>query len=113
MPVPVPLVSVSITMNFIELLHLRAIYDQFISWDDRLWLTFAVLWLVPWAVWILAGALFGLMLAMIYNLVGTMGGGLRLTVSPDDVESPSATAIEPTRTAPTVPPQSWSSGQYR
>jgi len=112
-PVPVPLVSVSITMNFIELLHLRAIYDQLISWDDHLWLTFAVLWLVPWAAWIVAGALFGLMLAMIYNLVGTMGGGLRLSVSPEDVEAPRTTAIEPSRTAPTAPPQSWGSGQYR
>ena len=79
-PVPVPLVSVSLTMNFIELLHLRPVYDVLISWDDRLWLTFAILWLVPWAISIVAGALFGLLLGVIYNLVGTMGGGLRLTL---------------------------------
>jgi hypothetical protein len=96
-PVPVPLVKVDLTMNFVELLHLRVIHDLLISWDNRLWVTFAVVWLIPWALWILAGALFGLVLAMIYNLVGSMGGGLRLTLSPDE----------------TAPPASWSPDRQR
>jgi hypothetical protein len=80
--VPVPLVNVDLNMNFIELLHLRSAFDFFIYWDDRLWLTFAILWLTPWAVWIVAGAFFGILLAGVYNLVGKLGGGVRVTLVP-------------------------------
>jgi hypothetical protein len=83
--VPVPVVSVDLNMNFIELLRLRRIFDIFIYWDDRLWLTFAVLWLVPWVGWIVAGAVFGVMLAAIYNLIGKLGGGVRVTLAPENL----------------------------
>jgi hypothetical protein len=108
-PVPVPLVRVDLTMNFVELLHLRQIYDQLISWDNRLWLTFAIGWLVPWAISIVAGALFGLLLALIYNLVGSLGGGLRLTLSPDEVAPPE------TWSAPMSPgpPPTWAADRQR
>src|SRR5213079_1836460 len=88
--VPVPLVSVNLTMNFIELLHLQSIHSLLISWDKRLWLAFAVLWLIPWAIWIISGALFGVLLAFIYNLVRNMGGGLRITLTPSEVAAPAA-----------------------
>jgi len=108
-PVPVPLVSVNLTMNFIELLHLQALHDRLISWDSHLWLVFAVVWLVPWAVWIIAGALFGVLLAVIYNLVGRMGGGLRVTLTQD------ATAVPATWSAPMSPgpPPTWAPGRQR
>lgn len=108
-PVPVPLVRVDLTMNFIELLQLRPIYNMLISWDDRLWLTFAIIWLIPWVISILGGALFGLVLALIYNLVGSMGGGLRLTLSPDEAIPPE------TWSAPMSPgpPPTWAADRQR
>lgn len=76
------LASVDIGMNFIELLRLRPIFDAFVYWDDRLWLTFALLWLIPWAVAIVAGALFGLVFAMVYSLIHKRGGGARVALAP-------------------------------
>jgi hypothetical protein len=107
--VPVPLVNVDLTMNFVELLHVRPLYDQLISWDERLWLAFAILWLVPWALWIVAGALFGLMVALIYNMVGKAGGGLHVTLARDDTAVP-AIWSEPMSPGP---PPTWSPGRYR
>jgi hypothetical protein len=107
--VPVPVVSVDLNMNFIELLKLRSIFDSFIYWDDRLWLTFALLWLVPWAVWILAGALFGVILAAVYNLIGKLGGGMRVTLSPSAQAAagpPVSSTVWPHGTQP-GPPAAW------
>jgi hypothetical protein len=109
-PVPVPLVRVDLTMNFVDLLHLRPIYNLLISWDNHLWLTFVVIWLIPWAVWILAGALFGLVLALIYNLVGSMGGGLRLTMTPDEAALPPTSWSAPMSPGP---PPTWSADRNR
>jgi hypothetical protein len=80
--VPVPVVSVDLNMNFVDLLHLRDIFNVLIYWDDRLWLTFAILWLAPWLVGIVGGALFGVLLAAIYNLIGNLGGGIKVTLVP-------------------------------
>jgi len=88
--VPVPVVKVSLTMNFVELLHLQALHNLLISWDDRLWVTFALIWLIPWGVWIVAGAFFGLLLGLIYNMVGSMGGGLRIRLTPAESARPAA-----------------------
>jgi hypothetical protein len=107
--VPVPLVSVDLTMNFVELLHVRPLYDLLISWDDRLWLTFAILWLIPWGLWIVAGALFGLMVALIYNLVGKAGGGLHVTLAPEET-GPPAIWSEPMSPGP---PPTWAPGRNR
>jgi hypothetical protein len=98
--VPVPVVSVDLGMNFVELLHLRPVFDSLVYWDDRLWLTFAVLWLVPWALGILSGALFGVLLAAIYNLVGKLDGGVRVTLVP--------TTLPPARSA--APSPAWPAG---
>jgi hypothetical protein len=79
---PVAFVSVDLGLNFVDLMHLRPLLDKLIYWDDRLWLAFAILWLAPWVVWIVAGAFFGVLLAAIYNLVGKMGGGIQVTLTP-------------------------------
>jgi hypothetical protein len=108
--VPVPLVSVDLNMNFIELLKLRSLFDVFIYWDDRLWLTFALLWLVPWVLWIVAGALFGVILAAVYNIVGKLGGGVRVTLSPDAQAAARpavSSTVWPQGTQP-GPPAGWS-----
>jgi hypothetical protein len=105
--VPVPLVNVDLNMNFIELLRLRSLLDFFVYWDDRLWLTFAILWFAPWIVWIVAGALFGLLLAAIYNLIGKMGGGVRVTMMPA-IGPPTAPAASWQSAPPTNAPIGWS-----
>lgn len=98
-PVPVPLVTVNLNMNFIDLLQLRALHDRLIYWDEHLWLAFAGLWLVPWILWIIAGALFAVLLALVYNLIGKLGGGMRV-------------ALHPTATGPGGPPPgSWQQPQ--
>jgi hypothetical protein len=79
---PIPLVNADLGMNFVELMHLRPILDKLIYWDERLWLVFAIMWLVPWVVWILAGAFFGVLLAAIYNIIGKMGGGVQVRMVP-------------------------------
>jgi hypothetical protein len=81
-PVPVPLVTVNLNMNFIDLLQLHALHDKLVYWDEHLWLAFAMLWLVPWIVWIVAGALFTVLLVLIYNLIGRLGGGMRVALRP-------------------------------
>jgi hypothetical protein len=103
--VPVPLVNVSLGMNFIDLLHMRRVFDILIYWDDRLWLTFVILWLVPWVVWILAGAFFGVLLATIYNTMGKMGGGMRVTMVP--AASPGQPYAQSTAWS-SSPPAAWS-----
>ena len=107
--VPVPVVSVDLNMNFIELLKLRPIFDVFIYWDDRLWLTFALLWLLPWVLWIISGAIFGVLLAAIYNLIGKLGGGVRVTLAPPTSAAPPppvSSTVWPAGTQP-GPPAAW------
>lgn len=102
--VPAFVTSVDLTMNFIDLLRLRPIYDILIAWDDRLWMTFAVIWLIPWVALIVAGALFAIVMAVIYNIVGRMGGGLRVTVTPDQATSQAwAAPMSPPAHAPWPP----------
>ncbi|MGE3269839.1 MAG: hypothetical protein AB7P40_13895 [Chloroflexota bacterium] len=86
-PVPIPLMSVNLSMNFIDLLSLHKVHDSLVYWDDRLWLTFAILWLVPWVLWIIAGVCFAVLVAAIYNLVGKLGGGMRVALRPIAVPS--------------------------
>jgi hypothetical protein len=81
-PVPVPLVTVNLNMNFIDLLNLHQLHDRLVYWDERLWLAFALLWLVPWVVWIVSGALFGVLMALIYNIIAKLGGGMRVALQP-------------------------------
>jgi hypothetical protein len=100
--VPIPLVNVDLAMNFVDLLHLRPVLDALIYWDDRLWLTFALLWFAPWVVWIVAGAVFGILLAAIYNLLGKTGGGFQVTAVP--VATPPARWSAPAAGWPAYPP---------
>ncbi|MCC6177641.1 MAG: hypothetical protein IT305_20255 [Chloroflexi bacterium] len=84
-PIPVPLVnSIEINLNFLDLLHLHPAYDFLVYWDDRLLLVFAILWLTPWLIAIVASMVFGIVLAAIYNAVGGLGGGLRVTLRPTE-----------------------------
>lgn len=105
--VPIPFAPISLPMNFVDLLRLRSLYDTLIYWDDRLWLAFAIFWLVPWALWIVAGAIFALLLAAIYNTVGAAGGGIRVKLAPigtlGRAAGPGGAAYQP-------PPEAWSSG---
>ena len=109
--IPIPLVSVDLGMNFVDLLHVRPILNDLVYWDDRLWLAFAILWLGPWVVWIIAGALFGVVLGAIYNLIGKLGGGMRVTMSPTATPG-GGTRLPPAqlarRPAP-APPGGWPS----
>ena len=96
-------VSADLPLNFIDLMRLRPIYDQFIYWDDRLWLVFALMFLVPWLIWIVAGAVFGLLFGAAYNLVGSTGGGFKVRLRPADVAR-SGVAAPPMGWAPGPPP---------
>lgn len=80
--VPVPLASIDVPVNYIDLFRLRSFYNFMVYWDDRLWLVFALLFLVPWVVSIVGGALYGGTLAAIYNMVGKASGGMRVTLVP-------------------------------
>lgn len=97
---PVQFVSVDLPLNFIDLLGMREVYDKVTYWDDRLWLVFFALWLVPWFTWIISGSLFAVLLAAIYNMVGKAGGGIRMTMTPANAASFSRPA------GPPVGPQS-------
>jgi hypothetical protein len=118
-PVPIPITPINLPMNFVDLLRLRPVYDVLIYWDDRLWLTFAILWLVPWVAWIVAGTIFAVVLAAIYNLVGKLGGGIRVTMVPTSATPlgpPAATSAwtpgQPGSSAP-WPGQGWPSERHR
>jgi hypothetical protein len=113
-PVPVPLVTVNLNMNFIDLLRLHALHDKLVYWDEHLWLAFSVLWLVPWVVWIIAGALFTVLLVLIYNIIGKLGGGMRVALrptasGPGGSLSPGGASGGPANwQQPPQPQQSWS-----
>jgi hypothetical protein len=81
--VPAVVTTVNVNVNFLDLMRLHAVHGKLVYWDEHLWLAFAVVWLVPWVVWIIAGALFAVLLALIYNLIGKMGGGMRVTLRPN------------------------------
>lgn len=83
--VPAVVTTVSVNINFLDLMRLHAIHEKLVYWDERLWLAFAGLWLLPWIMWIIAGALFAVLMALIYNVIGKMGGGMRVTLRPSDV----------------------------
>lgn len=100
--VPVPLVSVNLNMNFIDLLRLHAVHDKLVYWDEHLWLAFALIWLIPWALWIVAGSLFGMLMALVYNILGKLGGGMQVTLRPADI-GPAA----PAQWQPQQQPASW------
>jgi hypothetical protein len=93
--VPAIVTNVDVRLNFIDLLQLRSLLDVATYWDDRLWMTFAIAWLVPWFVVIVGGVLFAVLLAVVYNIVGGMGGGLRVSVTPDGVAAPQAWSSQP------------------
>ena len=99
--VPIPLASVDVPVNYIDLFRLRPLYDFVAFWDDRLWLTFALAFLVPWVFSIVAGALYGGALAAIYNMVGRASGGMHVRLVP----RPAAPAGQPGQSA------GWSGGQ--
>jgi hypothetical protein len=78
--VPVPLAAIDVPVNYIDLFRLRSFYNFMIYWDDRLWLVFSLLFLIPWVLSIVGGALYGGTLAAIYNMVGKTSGGMRVTL---------------------------------
>jgi hypothetical protein len=80
--VPAVVTTVNVNINFLDLMRLHAVHDKLVYWDEHLWLAFALLWLVPWVAWIIAGVLFAVLMALIYNLIGKMGGGMRVTLRP-------------------------------
>jgi hypothetical protein len=80
--VPIPLASVDVPVNYIDLFRLRSFYNSMIYWDDRLWLVFLLVFLVPWVISIVGGALYGGTLAAIYNMVGKASGGMRVRLVP-------------------------------
>lgn len=89
-PISIPLATINLPMNFVDLLRMRPFYNTLIYWDERLWLTFAILWLTPWIVWIVAGAFFALILAAIYNMVGSAGGGVSVMLQPRGTQASAA-----------------------
>jgi len=97
--IPIPLASVDVPVNYIDLFRLRRFYDSMIYWDDRVWLVFALLFLIPWVFSIISGALYGTALAGIYNAVGKASGGMRVTLA----SSPLPQAAQP------VQPGGWAS----
>jgi hypothetical protein len=109
--IPIPLASVDVPVNYIDLFRLRSFYDSMVYWDDRLWLVFALVFLIPWLFTIVSGALFGSMLAAVYNAVGKASGGMRVTLASTQV--PAAGQAGPPAVwapaSPPAPPQAWPS----
>ncbi|MFN8525749.1 MAG: hypothetical protein U0821_21835 [Chloroflexota bacterium] len=79
----VPVIGVGLPLNFVSLLRLQGLHDAAVFWDDRLVLAFAMLWLLPWVFWIVMGAIFAWVLALIYNTLGKVGGGVRVRLRPE------------------------------
>jgi hypothetical protein len=77
-----PLVGNVAQLNVVQLLQLEGPYSLVAYWDDRLLLTFALLWLVPWSLAVIGGALFAAILALVYNSFGMLGGGVEVAVTP-------------------------------
>ena len=99
--IPIPLASVDVPVNYIDLFRLRPLYNFVAYWDDRPWLTFILVFLLPWVFSIIAGALYGGTLAAIYNAVGKASGGMRVRLVP----RPAAPAGPPGQSA------GWPGGQ--
>lgn len=101
--IPIPIASIDVPVNYIDLFRLRSFYNAVVFWDDRVWLTFALLFLVPWIFSIVSGALYGSMLAAVYNAVGRASGGMRVTLVSAQIP-PSGQAAPPAAWAPDQPP---------
>ena len=115
--IPIPIAALDVPVNYIDLFRLRSLYDGVIFWDDRLWLTFGLTFLIPWLFSIAVGALFGGMLAAIYNAVGKSSGGMRVTLVPTQAlpagQAGTGGAWTPPPGPPSGPPQQqgWSQQQ--
>ena len=72
----------TLNLNFVTLLRLEGLHDLVIYWDDRLVLAFALLWLVPWVLAIVGGAVFAGILALVYNAFGRLAGGVEVEIVP-------------------------------
>lgn len=78
----VPVVGVDLPLNFVTLLRLEALHRFSIYWDDRLAFLFAAVWLAPWAGMIIGGAVFAVAVALVYNVVGKVSGGVQVRLDP-------------------------------
>ena len=116
--VPIPVVPVDVPVNYVDLFRLRPLYNFIIYWDDRLWLVFGLLFLIPWIASIIGGALYGGALAAVYNVVGKASGGMRVTLvptpgiplgqpAPSVGWSPGGQPVPPSGAPPTWPNQGW------
>jgi hypothetical protein len=74
----VPIINVGLPLNFVTLLQLQGVHDRVIYWDDRLALLFVLMWVVPWGVCILGGALFAWLVGLVYNMTASVSGGIRV-----------------------------------
>jgi hypothetical protein len=107
--IPIPIASIDVPVNYIDLFRLRWVYDRVIFWDDQLWLAFILAFLIPWAIFIIAGALFVGLLALIYNAVSKTSGGMRMTLVSTQLP-PGGHAGPPVAWSPGPPPgqpQGW------
>ena len=101
--IPIPIASVDVPVNYIDLFRLRSFYNSMIYWDDRFWIVFLLVFLIPWVFSIVSGALYGTVLAAIYNAVGKASGGMRVTLVSTQIP-PAGHAGPPVAWAPDPPP---------
>ena len=99
--VPIPFASVDVPVNYIDLFRLRSFYNSILYWDERLWLVFLLVFLVPWLLSIVGGALYGGLFAAIYNMVGKSSGGTRVRLVP----------MHDRPVGPAAQPVAWPGGQ--
>lgn len=92
--IPIPIASVDVPVNYVDLFQLRGLYDSVVSLDNQIWLAFMFLFGIPWLVFIVCGGLCGIVLALIYNSVGAASGGIRVK-------------LVPVLQAPAGPPAAW------
>jgi hypothetical protein len=72
----------TLSLNFVTLLRLEGLHDLVTYWDDRLVLAFALLWVGPWLLAIVGGAVFAGILALVYNAFGRLAGGVEVEIVP-------------------------------
>jgi hypothetical protein len=92
--IPIPIASVDVPVNYVDLFQLRGLYDSVVSLDNQIWLAFMTLFGIPWLIFIVCGGLCGITLALIYNSVGAASGGMRVK-------------LVPVRQGPAGPPAAW------
>ena len=95
--IPIPIASVDVPVNYVDLFQLRDLYDNVVSLDNQVWLAFMFIFGIPWVIFIVCGGLCGIVLALIYNSVGAASGGIRVK-------------LVPVYQAPPGPPTAWQSG---